>query len=288
VERITRGLVDWPRLCCSPFQYARLNPRRNMSVQSMGNFRSVRFSFDPHAFAGRRKRVVSTRNGLGLDYRDMQGMQLRTRFTYRRKPTPEWSLNDEQLREVVAGYMECRYSLKQGPNSLLERLARADVAARQQLPELNALIDRYSREYVATENPTYKRYLEIQIEGKDTQVRIAEKLVALVTSVAYLYHRLKMNSVGVAEELGMKPPHVRMILYRLNIVSERIKGGTLYVRASSRPQKNLKWNLTLALSLREAGHTHRQIAARLGVSCSSITRGFQAFDSLGMLVESQM
>jgi hypothetical protein len=208
-------------------------------------------------------------------------MQVRTRLFYRQKPTPEWALNDDLLREVVVGYMECRYALKQCAGGLLERLARAEVAMRQQLPELNALIDRFSREYVVADDPERKRTLEIQVEGLDTRVRIEEKLLALVTSVAYLYHRVKMNSVGVAEELGIKPPHVRQILYRLNIIAERIKGGTLYVRKSTGgAHRKIKWDLTLALSLREAGLTHRQIGARLGVSCSSITRGFQMFDNL--------
>jgi hypothetical protein len=206
-------------------------------------------------------------------------MQIRRPLFYRHKPTPEWALDDDQLREVIVGYMERRYFLKQGGGGLLERLARADVAMRQQLPELNALIDRFSREYVAAEDSERKRTLQIRIEGLDTRVRIEEKLVALATSVAYLYHRVKMTSVGVGEELGIKPPLVRQVLYRLNMIAERIKGGTLYVWKGHAHRK-LSWDLTLALSLRESGHTHRQIAARLGVCCSNITRGFQSFDSL--------
>jgi hypothetical protein len=211
--------------------------------------RSVFIGFDPHQFAGRRARPVSTRTGLSYDdYASMHTTH--TQFHLRRKPTPEWALDDDLLREVVVAFMEARgcfaESTGRWQGTLMERLTRADVRLRNQVPLLNALIDRYSREYIETIDPERKRHLEIQIESRDTMVRIVERLAALVTSIAYLYHRVKMNSVGVAEELGVKPPHVRQVLYRLDQIAAKVRA-----RDEARWEKLKAGNQARALRFRK-------------------------------------
>lgn len=61
------------------------------------------------------------------------------------------------------------------------------------------------------------RQLEIEIEGLDTYLCYtanggADKIAALV----YLYYRVGLDSVGTGQQLDLKPPHVRQILYRLH------------------------------------------------------------------------
>lgn len=64
----------------------------------------------------------------------------------------------------------------------------------------------------------------IEIEGLDTLLRYTEKDggAATVAAVAWLYYRVGMDSVGVGSELGLKPPHVRQILFRLHETAEKL------------------------------------------------------------------
>ena len=59
---------------------------------------------------------------------------------------------------------------------------------------------------------------EVEIEGIDTFLRYTEQDggAGVLAASVYLYYRAGMDSVGVGEELGLKPPHVRQILWRLN------------------------------------------------------------------------
>jgi len=61
------------------------------------------------------------------------------------------------------------------------------------------------------------RNVEMQIENLDTFLRVHRGGGAdIVAAMAYLYYRAGMDSVGVGAELGLKPPHVRTTLFRLN------------------------------------------------------------------------
>ena len=46
-----------------------------------------------------------------------------------------------------------------------------------------------------------------------------------IVSIVYLYYRVGMDSVGVAAELGLKPPHVRMVLWRLHDTWEKMESS---------------------------------------------------------------
>lgn len=63
--------------------------------------------------------------------------------------------------------------------------------------------------------------LEIQIQNVDTDlVLTARGHAEMIGAVVYLFYRLGWDSVGVAEQLGLKPPHVRQVLARLHATWE--------------------------------------------------------------------
>ena len=65
--------------------------------------------------------------------------------------------------------------------------------------------------------------LEVVIDGIDTYLRYTVNGGAdMVASAVYLYYRVGMDSVGVANELGLKSPHIRQTLYRLHQTAKKI------------------------------------------------------------------
>jgi hypothetical protein len=82
-----------------------------------------------------------------------------------------------------------------------------------------AQVSRLCARYVEARNEDpsslYVRRLAIQIENLDTQIRLANDIAAKVLGVVYLYYRCALTSAQVGLELGLKPPHVRQILWRL-------------------------------------------------------------------------
>src|SRR5215471_21049979 len=147
----------------------------------------------------------------------------------RQMEPPLWALNDELLAQVVTRYMEARaqnHVLQ--PGTLQERLARAQQFLQARRPQKSTLLTALCKEYGAlkrSQNPDRRRLrlLETEIENIDTQLRILDRGAALIVAVVYLYWRANQNSVYVAQELGIKPPHVRTILHRLGKTSECIK-----------------------------------------------------------------
>lgn len=62
-----------------------------------------------------------------------------------------------------------------------------------------------------------KKILAVEIEGIDTYLRITKNGGAdIIAAIVYLYYRTELDSVGVGNELGLKPPHVRQTLWRLH------------------------------------------------------------------------
>src|SRR6266404_669895 len=190
--------------------------------------------FDKHQFEGRRQKAVSSETGIAFsDYGRMHVMR-RARTQERKLETPSWAVNDTELREVLLKFCERRFYLT-GSRKLSgltneQRLTR--IREREQLqvkslaPHLHALLERYKTE------PEEKRAtLETQIGDMDTQILIARRGTAAVAGlVVYLYYRLGWDSVTVAEEIGIKPPHVRQILARLYNAANNVR----YVRPCDR------------------------------------------------------
>ncbi len=102
--------------------------------------------------------------------------------------------------------------------------------------------------------------------------------------------------MGVAGHLGLKPPHVRQILWKLDhIWKKRFNNGTLKANSAPRigrppgmrkpgPRRRryarlFDWNR--AVEMRNRGVSPRNIASGLGVSRRAVRNALQKLDPLG-------
>jgi hypothetical protein len=184
---------------------------------------------DQHQFIKNAK-PVNGKNGIAWEDYERMNVRVRKSANERQMEPPPWALNDELLAEVVTHYMEGR---AQGhgprPRTLQARLAGAQQYLLARRPEKSETLTRLCKEYVALKrrrrpNRLRLRELEVEIENLDTQLCILDRGAALIVAVIYLYWRANQNSVYVAQELGIKPPHVRTILHRLDRAWIRMKG----------------------------------------------------------------
>ena len=192
----------------------------------------------------------------GIDFGDYSRMSTSRRKTSgeRRLPTPLWAMNNPMLRRVIVQFMEERaFSKKERlklRGGLKLRLERAKARIMTKRPAAMVVLARLCDEYVEIKNKGLrpeitdaewnaskpqpymdfaegearyqdeqkrKRELEIEIEGIDTYLRISENGGAdIIAAIVYLYYRTGYDSVGVAAELGLKPPHIRQTLWRLH------------------------------------------------------------------------
>jgi hypothetical protein len=206
--------------------------------------------FDRCAFDNQRSRPVSA--GTRLAYSDYVFMSTRQHSlsNERRLATPLWALNDHKLQELLVVFMEERAGIRHRKGTLQERLERAKRAVIAQHPKkmrtLKSLCMRFvdllkhgsaqSEEECAAAmekrsggtppldglaKPFHEEYnlrtLDIEIEALDTYLSYTRTGGAdILAAIVYLYYRVGLDSVGVGIQLGLKPPHVRQILYRLN------------------------------------------------------------------------
>lgn len=212
-------------------------------------------NFDKHAFAGRRSHAVSIESGISFsDYARMHVMR-RARVQERRLPTPVWAVRDDWLRILLVTYLEERFYCKPLSGiDLATRLALARQSALYYAPRKQELLNDWLDDYHAISKSQFSnltdeqvmeiflalhevqgqlpidievarnyitrkklRDLEIQIQNIDTDLVLTEKGHAeVIAAVVYLYYRLGWDSVTVAEQLGLKSPHVRQVLARLH------------------------------------------------------------------------
>ena len=211
--------------------------------------------FDQHAWAGKRSRAVSASTGISFnDYGRMHVLR-RAKVQERRLPTPRWAIRDEWLRLLLVTYLEERFYCKPAPDlELTVRLELARNSALYYAPRKRELLNEWLDDYhtishsqlstmadeevmeaflslreihgqlpidvsVARSYMTSKklRDLEIQIQNIDTDLVLTDKGHAeVIAAVVYLYYRLGWDSVTIAEELGLKSPHIRQVLARLH------------------------------------------------------------------------
>jgi hypothetical protein len=179
--------------------------------------------FDQHIFDGRRPLAVAAEytpegwNSTGLSFNDYSRCHIaRRKGGYKRLPTPIWALDDKLLREVIVRYLEYRNYIYRPTGNLEERIAKVEASVKERLPE-----------WVETLRRFYKNgTTDIEIQNLDSRIVLERKgFAGLVASVVYLSYRLNYNSVNVAEATGLKPPHVRIILYRLRKIWTEIEAG---------------------------------------------------------------
>lgn len=201
----------------------------------------------------------------GVSYDDYSRMSTQRRKTTgeRRLPTPVWAVNNPLLRRVLVTFMEERAGFRKGPRrgGLKERLEHAKAKIISKRPKMIDVLDKLCREYVEIKNKGLnpditdaewnaskpqpymafaegearyidekerRRQLEIEIEGIDTYLRYTANGGAdVVAAIVYLYYRTGLDSVGVGEELGLKPPHVRQTLWRLHRTAKAMEASQL-------------------------------------------------------------
>ncbi len=202
----------------------------------------------------------------------------------RRLLTPEWAINDVKLRALLVVFMEVRLDIRNPRGTLLERRERCRLVAVGQRPRLAAKATKLNHEYVTTTDPARRKQLQVEIENLDTTIRYThDGGMATLAAVAYLYYRVRLDSVAVAAELELKPPHVRQILWRLDQLwkkrfnldgtEKELAPPKLYKRRSVSGRRT-RWDLKAAIPLREARMSYAEIGARFGVVGESVRTAF--------------
>lgn len=173
----------------------------------------------------------------GIAFEDYSRMQTRRRKFAggRRLDTPEWSLDNRKLREVIVNYLETRvYSKKRRQSirgSLIQRLNAVEHELRyRRAARLSEIMRKLCNEFVAEKRKPNRdlarlRQLQIEIRNLDTTRRFERSAAAMVAAVVYLYYRAGQDSVSVSTELGITPMHVRQMLWRLNRVAKLASQG---------------------------------------------------------------
>lgn len=170
-----------------------------------------------------------------LSYDDTAGMHLiktANTFVQRRNQIPDWALNETKLRDVILYFVEGRaYSARttRCNGTAEERLQDAlkHLASRKTYKEF--LLTEQCKRLVEMKNAGASRAewrkLQQEIEGMDTELLWLGQEDKLAIGVAYRYYRLGMNSSEIGKEMGLKPPHVRQVIWRLNKYGARIAAG---------------------------------------------------------------
>ena len=119
-----------------------------------------------------------------------------------------------------------------------EKLALAKTLQSHRKKKLSDTLDGLCRLYVAEKNKTPRNYarlreLEIEIEGLDTSIRILGNEAEIAAGVVYHYYHRAADSIAVGQELHLKSPHVRIILWRLRLVAAEL-GYSTHVKCDAR------------------------------------------------------
>lgn len=210
--------------------------------------------FDKYQFGGRRAKPASADSGLAFYDFGRMHVQRRERTAERRLETPKWAVNDLWLRELLVVYLEQRFYVTPKPrSSYIRRLKIAGRAAKRYAPRKRADLREWIQDYkivseqgfdtmsddealdkAASLKENAGQYfitadiaraclkkkklhdLDIQIQNVDTDLVLTERGHAqMIAGIVYYFYRLGWDSVGVAEQLGLKPPHIRQVLFRL-------------------------------------------------------------------------
>lgn len=193
-------------------------------------------AFDQHQFQGRHQHPVHANfiagewQSSGIAFEDYARFNTRNHkpSNERRLPTPDWAVNDDKLRELLVVHLERRAGLVQKqPGTQTERLARAVARLKGSAPAKIAIIKKLNHEY-ATLKRSYPRHprlkiLERELENLDTQLHFIQRPAEIICGIVYYYFRARLDSVGTALALGLKPPAVRQTIWRLRRTSRRVE-----------------------------------------------------------------
>lgn len=185
-----------------------------------------------YAFGGSEKRPVHAEyNGEsfqspGIAFEDYVRMQTQRHklARNRREQPPDWVFSTSKLRLVILRCIEQRAYVQPRTLAVMaygteqERLARAQQILKARRPALEAQIGRLCREYVAAKNAgdmARVRFLGPKIEECDTGILMLDDAPKMLTGVVYFYYHCGLDSVAVGQQLHVKPPHVRQMIWRL-------------------------------------------------------------------------
>jgi hypothetical protein len=193
-------------------------------------------AFDPHIFAGTHLRAVNGHataegfdgGGIGFDDYSRMHTKVHKLAGQRRLDTPTWVMRKEMMANVIAHYClnraGVRYHIIGTPEEKL-KLAKLHTVRRRE--KMVVVIDSLCRRYVAAKSKTpcdYRevRRLEIEIENSDTALLVLDKEAEIAAGVLYHYYHRHADSPAVAQALGIKPPHVRVMIWRLRRVAAEL------------------------------------------------------------------
>jgi hypothetical protein len=217
----------------------------------------------------------------GLAFEDYTRMstQQHKQSAERRLPTPEWALRPDLLRKVLVHYVERRAGfLKPTPGTESERLARANQRNAERCKRKEAVLIKLCAEFVelhkCSGDPVRTKKLGEQIKNLDTCLRFDCNIAGIALRCVHLYYGAGLDSVGVSTETGLKPPHVRALLWKLDWTWNKIHGV-----ASPRSWQRRKWprrrykskiNIRLAARMFAEKKTYVDIGKALGVTPNAV------------------
>lgn len=178
----------------------------------------------------------------GIDWADFGRMgTLQHKLDRGRVAKPSWPMNDLMLRKTLIRFLECRAGFKEAqPGSDIERLRRAEAALNQDKVHKEILLNNLVKIYVSTKRigGDVKKLGE-EIENLDTTLLITNGIAGKVLRIVHLYYRHGLNSVEVATEVGLKPPHIRRTLMRMRIIAAQLGFGEAPRRQGRRSGKEV-------------------------------------------------
>lgn len=216
--------------------------------------------------------------GVGFDDYGRMTTQRKHKPIERKRPCPEWVFNQQQLAEIIVSCVEYRALLCRGLHAkaragftLQQRLKIAEATlGEREAPLLGNLDDLQARYKLAKEfgQTDAMRMLEQKIEEVDTRLIVNRKAATLYSGVVYHYFQRGADSVEVANALGMKPPWVRQVVWRLEHIAAQLGYGRKIERNSYRDkdplQMGLKGRARWVFKSRAAGISWVEIKRKLG------------------------
>jgi hypothetical protein len=228
--------------------------------------------FDLFQFSGKRSHAVSADTGISFQDFDRMHITHRAPAVARRQPIPDYALNDSLLRNTVLTLAERRLYIEAQSGAsdadrfaAIERAAKFRMKAREQ--HVDSRLDAYKKAVDEGASAKRLRELRIQAQNADSRYLFDRRPVELLLNVAYLSYRLGMDSVSVAENLGIHPPAVRTLLFRLKRVADGLRTGRVYrqrgkIAGHSRPWTRAE--LVRLWFLRHSGFSYQQCGKKLG------------------------
>ncbi len=249
-------------------------------------------AFDRHAFENRRSRFTAE---TGIDFSNLQHLHLRRVPDLRkgrRLAVPAWALSDSKLAEVLVLYLEQRFRVKDCTGDLKARLQRCREAAKLNAADTKARLERWIKNFRAVVNANYHEadertytrlflttlrgespakllaQIEKQVSNLDSDAWTTERAPEISLSILYLYFRMGFNSPAVSESLGIRPPHVRQIIFRASQRAIRKVNGT-----ARKPRARLHQEKVDSLrQLHQSGVPTAQLATQFGIARDTVRR----------------